>query len=173
MLPGVITLGSRTCLGVGAHASRGNTVRSYLDQNRTKLRLGEAGARCSAVSAHSASRGAARSYVAAAVTLNLTALVERGIGDRLSGQFPPSRPALPGQAGSDDTRPCGSPVLGMVGIEARLLLAIPARVHVTPFAGATLTRIEEGGLASRRCAQGQFSVPFASNDADGVGGDYA
>jgi hypothetical protein len=61
----------------------------------------------------------------------------------------------------------------MVGIEARLLLTIPARVHVTPFAGATLAGVEEGGLAGWRCAQGQFSVSFACDDADRVGGDYA
>jgi hypothetical protein len=38
-------------------------------------------------------------------------------------------------------------VFALVGIEARFLLTIPARVHVTPFAGATLAGVEEGGLA--------------------------
>jgi hypothetical protein len=38
-------------------------------------------------------------------------------------------------------------VFALVGIEARFLLAIPARVHITPFAGATLAGVEEGGLA--------------------------
>jgi hypothetical protein len=35
----------------------------------------------------------------------------------------------------------------MVGIEARFLLTIPARVHVAPSSGSTLAGVEEGGLA--------------------------
>jgi hypothetical protein len=64
-------------------------------------------------------------------------------------------------------------VLALVGIEARFLLRIPACVHVTPLAGATSAGVEEGGLAGWRCALGQFSVLFACDDADGVGGDHA
>jgi hypothetical protein len=67
----------------------------------------------------------------------------------------------------------GSQVFTLTGVEARFLLTIPARVHVTPSAGATLASVEEGGLAGWRCAQGQFPVSFACNDADRVNGDHA
>ena len=40
-------------------------------------------------------------------------------------------------------------VLALVGVEACFLLAIPARVHIAPSAGATLAGVEEGGLAGR------------------------
>jgi hypothetical protein len=40
----------------------------------------------------------------------------------------------------------------LVRIEARFLLTIPARVHVTPSASATLAGVEEGCLAGWRCA---------------------
>jgi hypothetical protein len=45
-------------------------------------------------------------------------------------------------------------VLALVGIEARFLLTIPARIHVTPSAGTALAGVEEDGLAGWRCAQG-------------------
>lgn len=42
-----------------------------------------------------------------------------------------------------------SGVLALVGVEARLLLAIPARVHVAPSAGAAPAGVEEGGQTGR------------------------
>lgn len=77
------------------------------------------------------------------------------------------------QARLDGVSPCGIRVLAMVGIKPRFLLAISTRVHITPFAGTTLTGIEEGGLAGWRCTQGQFPISFASNDADRISGNYA
>ncbi|SEE96853.1 hypothetical protein SAMN04488554_3966 [Ruania alba] len=59
------------------------------------------------------------------------------------------------------------------GFESRLLLAVPAGVHVTPSTSAAPAGVEEHRSTGRRGAKRQPAVSLSGNDADGVDGDDA
>ncbi len=96
-----------------------------------------------------------------------------GTGECRSRQRRSGRRCRTSIAAAPVRSPHRSGIRAPTGVEARLLLTIPARVHLTPFTGAAAAGVEERGPARRRRTQGELSVPFTGDDADGVGGDHA